>query len=585
MRWNAQARAVTVSFGLVGVFSVFSFRLIDLQIAKHEEYTALAAEKHVHKQVIYARRGIIRDVHNEPLAENVPVKTVVADASHMRDPIAVAKAIADQLKMDPQELADKLKTGRKYIVLKREVSEQAANRLKEALRIANLGGIFFEQDFVRTYPNGPLLSQVIGFVDHDHKGALGIERTMQDFLQGANGFRYTEQDRTGKELVPYRGLESAAKDGCDVTLTIDLGLQNIVENELDRAMDEYRPKSAIAIMVRPQTGEIMAMASRPTFDLNNPGEADADETKNRAVVYMVEPGSVFKIVPVSAALNEKLVTPDTTIFCENGHFMYGGRVLRDAEPQGVLTVHGVLQHSSNIGAAKLGLQLGENRLYDYARRFGFGQKTGIALTGEISGLLSPPQHWSKLEITRIPMGQSVAVTPLQMVMAMACVANNGKLMKPMIVSRITDPTGRVVATYSPEAQRQVVRPETCRRVIPALQDVVAAGTAKSAVVPGFKVAGKTGTAQKIDPKGGYLSGRYVSSFIGFLPADDPKFVLLVTLDDPTVKGEVAFGGRTAAPVFSEIAARAVSYMDLRPTESIPPPAGTKKVALAPGGPH
>ena len=585
MRWNAQARAVTVSFGLVGAFSVFSFRLIDLQIAKHEEYSALAAEKHVHKQVIYARRGIIRDVHYEPLAENVPVKTVVADASHMRDPIAVAKAIADQLKMDPQELADKLKTGRKYIVLKREVSEEAANQLKEALRIANLGGIFFEQDFVRTYPNGPLLSQVIGFVDHDHKGALGIERTMQDLLQGTNGFRYTEQDRTGKELVPYRGLESAAKDGCDVTLTIDLGLQNIVENELGRAMDEFKPKGAIAIMVRPQTGEIMAMASRPTFDLNNPGESDADETKNRAVVYMVEPGSVFKIVPVSAALNEKLVTPDTTIFCENGHFMYGGRLLRDAEPQGVLTVHGVLQHSSNIGAAKLGLQLGENRLYDYARRFGFGQKTGIALTGEISGLLSPPQHWSKLEITRIPMGQSVAVTPLQMVMAMACVANNGKLMKPMIVSQITDPTGRVVATYSPEVQRQVVTPNTCRKVIPALQDVVAAGTAKSAVVPGFKVAGKTGTAQKIDPKGGYMSGHYVSSFIGFLPADDPKFVLLVTLDDPTVKGELAFGGRTAAPVFSQIAARAVSYMDLKPTESVPPPTGPKKVALARRGRH
>jgi len=585
MRWNAQARAVTVSFGLVGVFSVFSFRLIDLQIAKHEEYTALAAEKHVHKQVIYARRGIIRDFHNEPLAENVPVKTVVADASHMRDPVAVAKAIADQLKMDPQELADKLKTGRRYIVLKRDVSEAAANQIKEALRIANLGGIFFEQDFVRTYPNGPLLSQVVGFVDHEHKGALGIERTMQDFLQGANGFRYIEQDRTGKELVPYRGLESAAKDGCDVTLTIDLGLQNIVENELDRAMAEYKPKGAIAIMVRPQTGEIMAMASRPTFDLNDPGEADPDQTKNRAVVYMVEPGSVFKIVPVSAALNEKLVTPETTIFCENGHFMYGGRLLRDAEPQGVLTVHGVLQHSSNIGAAKLGLQLGENRLYDYARRFGFGQKTGIALTGEISGLLSPPQHWSKLEITRIPMGQSVAVTPLQMVMAMACVANNGKLMKPMIVSQITDPTGRVVATFSPEVERQVVTPETCRKVIPALQDVVAAGTAKSAVVPGFKVAGKTGTAQKIDPKGGYMSGHYVSSFIGFLPADDPKFVLLVTLDDPTVKGELAFGGRTAAPVFSQIAVRAVNYMDLRPTEQVPPPAGIKKVALVPHGRH
>jgi cell division protein FtsI/penicillin-binding protein 2 len=183
------------------------------------------------------------------------------------------------------------------------------------------------------------------------------------------------------------------------------------------------------------------------------------------------------------------------------------------------------------------------------------------------------------------MGQSVAVTPLQMVMAMACVSNNGKLMKPMIVSQITDPTGRVVATYSPEVQRQVVKPETCRKVIPALQDVVAAGTAKSAVVPGFKVAGKTGTAQKIDPKGGYMSGHYVSSFIGFLPADDPKFVLLVTLDDPTVKGELAFGGRTAAPVFSQIAARAVSYMDLKPTESVPPPTGPKKVALARRGRH
>jgi cell division protein FtsI (penicillin-binding protein 3) len=583
MTWNAQARAVTVCFGLVGVFSVFSFRLIDLQIAKHEEYTALAAEKHVHKQVIYARRGIIRDVHNEPLAENVPVKTVVADASHMRDPVAVAKAIADQLKVDPQELADKLKTGRRYIVLKREVSEEAANQIKEALRIANLGGIFFEQDFVRTYPNGPLLSQVIGFVDHEHKGALGIERTMQDFLQGTDGFRYIEQDRTGKELVPYRGLESAAKDGCDVTLTIDMGLQNIVETELDRAMTEFKPKGAIAVMVRPQTGEIMAMASRPTFDINNPGEADPDHTKNRAVVYMVEPGSVFKIVATSAAINEKLVKPETTIFCENGHFSYGGRILHDAEPMGVLTVHQVLQKSSNIGAAKLGLQLGENRLYGYARRFGFGQRTGIPLTGEIPGQLHPPQNWSKIDITRIPMGQSVTVTPLQMVMAMACFANDGRLMKPTIVSQITESSGRIVASYAPETVRQVVTPDTTRKIVSALKDVVTAGTAKSANVPGFKVAGKTGTAQKIDPKGGYLQGRYVSSFIGFLPADDPKFVLLVTLDDPAVRGEAAFGGRTAAPVFERIASQAVNYMDLRPTEPIPGQAVPKRVALVPHG--
>ncbi len=203
MMRNAQARAVTVCFGLVGLFSVFSFRLIDLQIVQHEKFTTLAAEKHNHKQIIYARRGIIRDAHNEPLAENIPVKTVVADASHIRDPVAVAAAIADQLEMDPRDLASKLSQsgkGSKHIVLKAEIPEQTAEKIKESLRVANLRGIYFDQDFVRVYPNGQMLSQVIGFVDHDHKGTMGIERTMQDFLQGTDGFRYIETDRTGQRI-------------------------------------------------------------------------------------------------------------------------------------------------------------------------------------------------------------------------------------------------------------------------------------------------------------------------------------------------------------------------------------------------
>jgi len=239
MMWNAQARAVTVCFGLVGLFSVYSFRLIDLQIVQHEKFTTLAAEKHNHKQIIYARRGIIRDAHGEPLAENIPVKTVVADASHIRDPVAVAAAIADQLEMDPRDVADRLKQsgkGSKHIVLKAEIPELTAERIKESLRVANLRGIYFDQDFVRVYPNGQMLSQVIGFVDHEHKGTMGIERTMQDFLEGTDGFRYIETDRTGKELVPYRGQESSAKDGCDVKLTVDLSLQNILETELDASI-------------------------------------------------------------------------------------------------------------------------------------------------------------------------------------------------------------------------------------------------------------------------------------------------------------------------------------------------------------
>jgi cell division protein FtsI (penicillin-binding protein 3)/stage V sporulation protein D (sporulation-specific penicillin-binding protein) len=587
MMWNAQARAVTVCFGLVGLFSVYSFRLIDLQIVQHEKFTTLAAEKHNHKQIIYARRGIIRDSHNEPLAENIPVKTVVADASHIRDPVAVAAAIADQLEMDPRDIAAKLSQsgkGSKHIVLKAEIPEQTAEKIKESLRVANLRGIYFDQDFVRVYPNGQMLSQVIGFVDHDHKGTMGIERTMQDFLQGTDGFRYIETDRTGKELVPYRGQESAARDGCDVKLTIDLSLQNILETELDAACAEFKPKDATAVMMRPQTGEILAMVSRPTFDPNKPGEALPDQEKNRSIVDMVEPGSTFKIVTTSAVLEEKLVTPDTTVFCENGHFQYAGRLLRDAHPMGVLTVHQVLMKSSNIGVAKLALQLGETKLYEYIRRYGFGEKTGITLSGEISGLVNPPHRWSKLDITRIPMGQSVAVTPLQMIAAMSSIANGGKLMKPMIVSEIRDPTGRLVASFTPETVRDVISRETALKIVSALKDVVSKqGTAQKAGVPGFRVAGKTGTAQKVDPRGGYMAGRYVTSFVGFMPADDPKFTLLVLLDDPTMKQGEAFGGTVAAPVFARIAEKTARYLDLRPTEQIPAPQlanGLKKVALS-----
>jgi len=587
MNWNAQARAVTVCFGLVGLFSVYSVRLIDLQIIEHEKFTALAAEKHSHKQIIYARRGIIRDAHDEALAENVPVKTVVADASHIRDPVALAAAIANQLEMDPRDLADKLnRTGKgsKHIVLKSEVPEQKAEKIKESLRAANLRGIYFDQDFVRIYPNGQMLSQVIGFVDHEHKGTMGIERTMQDFLQGVDGFRYIETDRTGKELVPYRGQENAAKDGSNVKLTVDLGLQNILETELDAACAQFKPKDATAIMMRPQTGEILAMASRPTFDPNKPGDAVPEQEKNRSVVDMVEPGSTFKIVTTSAVLEEKLVTPDTTVYCENGHFQYAGRLLRDAHPMGVLTVHQVLMKSSNIGVAKLALQLGEARLYEYIRRYGFGQKTGIALSGEISGLVNPPHRWSKLDITRIPMGQSVAVTPLQMVTAMSSIANGGKLMKPMIVSEITDETGRKVATFTPEMVRQVISAGTARKITSALKDVVSKqGTALKAAVPGFRVAGKTGTAQKVDPRGGYLSGRYVTSFVGFMPADDPRFTLLVLLDDPSAKQGEAFGGTVAGPIFSRMAERMARYLDLQPTEEIPPQRvalGQKRVALS-----
>jgi cell division protein FtsI/penicillin-binding protein 2 len=579
MRWDAQTRAVAVCFGLVAIFSVYSYRLIYLQVIKHDDYTALAAEKHVHKQIIHARRGIIRDCHREPLADNLPVRVAIADGSHIRDPLALAQAIAAELEMDQSDLADKLTAAKQnkkeYVILKKkEVPEETADRVRKIISDSKgkLRGVYFDPDFVRVYPNGPLLAQVVGFLDHDHKGILGIEMAMQEFLQGSDGYRYTEEDRTGRELVQYRGQEKAAKNGCDVVLTVDLGLQTIVEQELDAAWSEYTPKMATAIMIRPQTGEVLAIASRPNFDCNNVREAADDAQKNRPIVDMIEPGSTFKIVATSAALEEKLVSPETTIFCENGHFLYAGRILRDAHPMGILTVHQILSKSSNIGAAKLALQLGETRFYQYIRLYGFGERTGISLPGEIPGLVNPPYRWSKLDITRIPMGQSVAVTPLQLVSAMSVIANGGNLLKPMIVSQIVDSDGRTVANYSPEVVRRVISITTAKKVVAALKDVVSKeGTAPAAAVPGFAVAGKTGTAQKIDPRGGYLEGKYVVSFVGFMPADDPKFALLVLLDDPVMKQGAAFGGTVAAPVFSKIAKRVADYLDLRPTEPINPP--------------
>jgi cell division protein FtsI (penicillin-binding protein 3)/stage V sporulation protein D (sporulation-specific penicillin-binding protein) len=285
---------------------------------------------------------------------------------------------------------------------------------------------------------------------------------------------------------------------------------------------------------------------------------------------MVEPGSTFKIVVTSGALEEKVATPETKIYCENGAYSYAGHILHDAHPMGMLTLHEVLAHSSNIGAAKLALQLGKDRFYQYIRRYGFGETSGIRLPGEIPGLVNPPYRWSELDITRIPMGQSIAVTPLQMVTAMSTIANGGLLMKPMIISEIDDPDNRPVVTYSPVQVRRVVSTDTAKKIVSALKDVVSKkGTAPEAAVPGFAVAGKTGTAEKIDPRGGYMQGKYVVSFVGFMPADDPKFALLVVIDDPNIAR--AFGGTVAAPVFAKIAKRAADYFGLQPTEPVVPP--------------
>jgi cell division protein FtsI (penicillin-binding protein 3) len=581
MKWTSRLRCVIVGLAFIALFSAFSFRLVYLQLIKHEEYAGLAAEKHVHKQIIRAHRGEIFDANNEVLAHNVPVQTIVADASHVNDAGAIVDLLGAELKLPASELAEKLRSDRRYIVIKREVPEAIAARLHDKLRAQNLRGIYFEDDAARIYPNGSLLCHVIGFSDFDHRGVDGVEASMEEYLRGQDGYRYIEHNRAGQEIVLYRGQERVARDGYEVHLTVDLHLQSIVEKEIDAAVREYSPRKATIILMRPQTGEVLAMATRPHFDLNKRSDAKPEQMKNRAIADMMEPGSTFKIVAAAAALNEHKLGLGSTVFCENGLWNFGGTALHDHAAFADLSVKDVLVKSSNIGAAKLALTVGEQKFYEYIRRFGFGERTGIELPGEIGGLLRSPQSWSKISITRLPMGHEIGVTPLQMTVAMSVIANGGKLVMPRIVKSITSADGKTVSTLSPVVVRQVISPQTARQIGDALRGVVSdRGTAAAAAVPGFVIAGKTGTAQKVDPGGGYDKGKYVVSFSGYLPADRPEFVGLVVLDDAQTKPEQNYGGLVAGPIFSRIAEQAARYLDLQPQLEIRKALPVRRVALS-----
>lgn len=591
MNRAAKQRALFVCSLLAGVFTVFSAKLIELQVAEHGEYVRNEADKHVTKQMIYARRGTITDVHGEPLAQNEPTRRVIADGKLIENSGTVAALLAAPLEMTrPGQKAELLKKlerrqfsevagadiASRYIVLKKDVPEANAAQIANAMTAAKQHGIFFEPDSIRRYPNNSLLSHVIGYTNGENNGVDGIERTMDESLRGRDGYRFVEHDREGRELVLYRGQERAARNGSNVRLTIDMQLQNIVETELDTAMKQFKPHCAVCVMMRPQTGEILAMASRPDFNPNEinriPKELVKDPNTNpfinRAIASSYEPGSTLKIVAISAALNERVVGPDTMIFCENGY--YARFKLKDSHPLGELSATDVLVKSSNIGACKLAVQMGEQKFYEYVRKFGFGDPTGIDLPGEENGILEPPYRWSKISISRIPMGHEINVTALQMTAAMSAVANGGNLMMPQIVRDVTDDEGNVVSPLKPAVVRRVASEETMRIVRDALVRVVSPkGTAPLAHVAGFKVGGKTGTAQVIEGKG-YSRDHHRVSFVGFLPAEAPEFTCIVMLDQPETEHNKDMAGLVSAPIFSRIAERAARYLGLTPEPEAAP---------------
>ena len=569
-----KGRALIVIGALASVFLALGFRLFDLHVLQHKELSALAQanrEQVVHQQ---GRRGAILDANGNLLANSLSVRIVTADATLTTPQAAsIAEKLAPLLKMDAESLTEKLSSQSHYVRLnpRAKLDEDAVQKI----RAMKLKGISFEDQFVRSYPNGPLGSHVIGFVNSEHKGVQGIEASMDDYLEGQAGYEIIEHDRKGHEIRALRNEELGPHDGFNVVLTVDQVIQHVAEQELDKAMIEFKPQAGVIIITRPKTGEILAMSSRPTFDPTNMDAASADARRNRCISDVAEPGSTFKIVVCSGALNEGIVSLDDQFDCENGAFMYAGRILHDAHPYGVLSVEGILFHSSNIGAAKVGLRMGPARLAEYIRRYGFGHKTDIALPGEVSGIAHPLARWNNLSITRIPMGHEVAVTPIQMLMALNTIANGGMRMKPMIVKSILNQDGTPVLQYEPQQVGAVVSPRTCMLMTTALRKVVGPdGTAPKAGVPGFDVAGKTGTAQKVE-NGQYVR-KYYSSFIGYFPASDPQISILVSLDDPS--GGAFYGGSVAGPVFREVAEKVAEYLGIEPQTPQNPQAVVAKLS-------
>jgi cell division protein FtsI/penicillin-binding protein 2 len=608
---------------LGGAFAVLACRLVEVQVIRHDELRVKA--EHVRKIVLPPRRGDILDAKGQLLATSVFVKTICADPTLVSNYQAVvARTIAPILQLDEREVYQKLQPQTlvnsegvtvpdKYVVLKNKVPIETWERVRSAMTNLTFGvdekklnrkeRKFFSElrtsaifpnrvdEQVRNYPSGSLAAHVIGFLARDELtnsptsgemvGADGIERFMQEKLAGTAGSRITEVDARSREVVSLRRQEIAVRDGYNVVLTIDSFLQQLLEDSLAEGMKKHTPLNISGIVVRPQTGEILAMATSPNF---NPGDLKGDlaARRNRVISDATEPGSTFKIVPVSAALNDRTVSLNDVFDCENGRFWFAGHSLKDDHKFGRLSVEEIITKSSNIGAAKIGIKMGSRRLYEYMGDYGFGARTGIPLPFESPGISHRTEKWSKVSIAQIPMGHGVAVTRLQMVMAMSAIANNGRLMRPFLVNRLEDGDAKIIAQYKPEMVRQVVSEATAKQMVQALKTVVAKeGTAEKAALDNYTVAGKTGTAQKtIEGVKGYAPGKHIASFIGFFPADNPELCISIVLDEPK---QGYYGGQTAAPVFHDFATAAANYLKIRPDRTNASPVLVSAANLMSGG--
>ena len=544
---------ILVHILMTGAFASVLGRLAYLQIWRHDELTARVEQQSSRVIQPAPRRGPILDRDGRVLVESVRTASCYADPTLLPRPEAAAHRLADLLGVSARELADKIRgADGSFVWLRRFLPVERA----QAVEKVNLFGVGLKWEYQRSYPNGCLAASLLGYVGDDGRGLSGLENVFDDTLVEKGEARRALKDARGRDLslTPVQEEEDEAW----VRLTLDRTLQFIAERELEEGMVRSRAKAGVVIIQDPWTGEILALASRPpTF---TPGERPRDlrSLTIPAAQWNFEPGSTFKVVTAAAALEEGIVRPQEVFNCERGHWKFLNRTIRDHEPKGLLTFTQCMEDSSNIGLAKVGLRLGKEKFYDYVRAFGFGARTGSEIPGEGPGLLRPPNRWSKTSLPVLSFGQEIGVTALQLVAAYSAVANGGVLLEPRVFREARDASGRTKRWESGTVVRRVVSPETASTLRKILEGVVLRGTGKDARLDGWSAAGKTGTAQKLDPATGtYSEKKYVASFIGFAPVDKPRLTILVVLDEP--KGP-EWGGYNAGPVFRDIARHALTYL-------------------------
>jgi cell division protein FtsI (penicillin-binding protein 3)/stage V sporulation protein D (sporulation-specific penicillin-binding protein) len=586
-------RMVLLAAGISLSFGGIVARLVWLHVIERDELLKYLDQARRSFVVENARRGNIRASRGELLATSRTLLDIGLDPHMLRPEDEVRwpdlarllgikvediRAAAARRSQDASDDDGRDARPVQWVKLAEGVDESVfegdPDRHIAGVKDLKIRGVYGNRVYRRFYPQDSLAAHVIGYVNREEVPASGAEHYMDFFLRGRNGWRESERDGHRQELAQFRSREVPAVDGYDVVLSIDTYVQHLVENELQKIAEEYSPAKATIIVSDARTGFVLGLANYPTFNLNEYNKAPIDSLRNFAVSDVFEPGSTFKIVAASGALNEGLVTPGSEFDCGITEIDYHNRHLhlpREDHPFHELTVAQIISHSSNRGAAQLAMRLGDQRFYDYVCAFGFGQKTGFPFGGEVDGLLEPPKRWDGLTITRMPMGQSIAATPMQIHYAMGAIANGGVLLQPQLFREVRDEHDALVFAFADLPRRRVISQRTAQTMARLLMGVASKdGTAVEAEIPHFEVAGKTGTSQKVID-GKYSTRNHVASFVGFFPASRPRVVISVIVDDADAHcpSGTAYGHAVAAPPFRRIAEQLIQYLDIKPVDPVP----------------